>query len=91
MVISPEAVSSPWVRRELNAAVIRELDERKVVVLPILYRQAEIPLLIRDKLYADFTKAYDQGLRSLVERLAPDAAQLVGTIAAVETKRTDSQ
>ena len=91
VVISPEAVSSPWVRRELNAAVIRELDERKVVVLPILYRQAEIPLLIRDKLYADFTKAYDQGLRSLVERLAPDAAQLVGTIAAVETKRTDSQ
>jgi len=75
IVLSPGLVSSTWVRRELNAAFIRELEERRVVILPILYRDCEIPLRIREKKYADFRVDYGAGLRTLLERLDPESTK----------------
>jgi hypothetical protein len=74
LVLSPAAVESPWVRKELDAAFMRELEERRVIVLPILHRPCKIPTLLRPKLYADFSVSYNRGLRSIVQRLAPDVA-----------------
>jgi len=85
IVLSPDAMNSPWVKRELNAATIRELDERRVIVVPILYRHVEIPLLIREKLYADFTASYEDGLKALVTRLFPDALDCLDAINAIKT------
>jgi hypothetical protein len=72
LVLSPHSVSSPWVHDELNAARVRQLESRRVVVLPILYQDCDIPPLLKDKRYADCRGArYEQGLRELLAVLAP--------------------
>jgi hypothetical protein len=71
VVLSPHSVSSPWVEKELNSALMKELEQKEVVVLPILYRDCDVPLFLRDKLYADFRSSYEEGLRALLERVTP--------------------
>jgi hypothetical protein len=71
IAISHASVTSPWVERELNAAMVLELEKRKVVVLPLLLEDAEVPILLRDKVYADFRSDYDAGLRQVIARLRP--------------------
>jgi hypothetical protein len=67
VILSKASVRSEWVRKELNTALMRELQERRVVVLPILLEECDVPLLLRDKKYADFTKNYTDGLNALME------------------------
>ena len=71
VVLSPHSVSSPWVEKELNAALMRELEQKEVFVLPILYKDCEIPLMLKDKVYADFRASYQQGLEAILERVVP--------------------
>jgi len=71
VVLSPDSVASDWVRKELNAAMMKELDRRSVFVLPILYRDCEIPSLIADKRYADFRKSYEFGFSEVLKVLTP--------------------
>jgi TIR domain-containing protein len=68
--MSPAALASEWFKRELNAGLIRELEERRVVVLPLLLENCEIPLFLRDKLYADFRKDFDSGLKQVLRSIA---------------------
>ena len=56
VVLSKASVASEWCRKELNAGLMRELDEKRVVVLPLLVDDCEIPLFLREKMYADFSK-----------------------------------
>src|ERR1700759_4303628 len=55
VVLSPEAVASRWVRKELNAALQMEFRGGCVKVLPILFRRCEMPVFLLDKIYVDFT------------------------------------
>ncbi|MDD5131306.1 MAG: toll/interleukin-1 receptor domain-containing protein [bacterium] len=55
VVLSNESVNSEWVMSELKMAMTKELSDCKVRILPILKEKCEIPLFLRDKLYADFT------------------------------------
>jgi formylglycine-generating enzyme required for sulfatase activity len=71
VVLSPDSVASPWVKKELNAAMMKELKRRSVFVLPILYRDCEIPELIADKRYADFRKSYEFGFSEVLKALTP--------------------
>ncbi len=71
VVLSPNSISSSWVNRELNAALTQELERKKVFVLPILFQDCDIPLFLRDNVYAAFHSSYQDGLRSLFERLDP--------------------
>lgn len=71
VVLSPNSVASPWVERELSAALIRELENRDVYILPILLESCSIPIFLSDKIYADFRISYVDGLETLLERLAP--------------------
>lgn len=68
IVLSETSVRSQWVMRELNAALMRELKERRVVVLPILIEDCDIPPLLSDKVYADFRGDYSLGLNRLLGR-----------------------
>lgn len=72
VIISPDSISSSWVEKELNAALMRELSERSVVVLPILYRDCDIPPLLIDKRYADFRLNYRSGLNELLQAILPE-------------------
>lgn len=70
VVLSSASVSSSWCRKEINAGLMRELEEKKVFILPILLEQCEIPLFLKEKMYADFTKNFDNGLASVLEAIA---------------------
>lgn len=71
LVLSPNSVRSAWVEKELNAGLMRELQSRNVVVLPILIADCNIPPLIADKRYADFRSNYGQGLAELLVVIQP--------------------
>jgi hypothetical protein len=70
VVLSKASVASEWCKRELTAGLLRELEEKRVVVLPVLLESCEIPLFLRDKKYADFRSDLDQGLRDVLQAIA---------------------
>ena len=75
LVLSPSSVNSPWVREELNAARMAQLESRRVVILPVVYQKVAMPPLLKDKRYADCRgKRYDRGVEDLLQVLAPSAA-----------------
>jgi TIR domain len=71
VVLSPRSAKSDWVKREVEIALTKEMNGRKVVVLPILYKQCDIPPFLQSKLYADFSlpSRFDTGLEVLLARL----------------------
>ncbi len=58
-IISANSVQSSWVQSELQMAMSRELADRKVRVLPIVIEPCELPMFLKDKLYADFSRSDD--------------------------------
>lgn len=53
IVLSPETLSRPWVREELRAAYAQRLGG-DFKILPVLYKDCEIPPFLFDYKYADF-------------------------------------
>lgn len=66
LALSTNSVESEWVKRELNQALIAEIEKRSVVVLPVKLDSCEVPFLIKDKKYADLSKSYRGGLAQLI-------------------------
>ena len=69
IVVSKNSVESPWVKKELNNALVQEIERRKVTVFPIKLDEAKMPDSIGDKLYANFVGPYDEGLKKLLESI----------------------
>lgn len=80
VVLSRNSVESEWCKRELNAGLMRELEEKRVVVLPALLEDCQLPLFLREKLYADFRTNYDQGLRQILETVASVTSTTLGRV-----------
>lgn len=70
VILSKNSVDSPWCKRELSAGLLRELEEKRVVVMPVLIEDCDIPLFARGKLYADFRKDFDDGLKTVLDGVA---------------------
>lgn len=72
VVLSPRSVESPWVKKELEAALNKELKTGSIVVLPLLYEHCDLPPFLEGKLYADFTgpSEFDESVEKLLRRLA---------------------
>ena len=85
IVLSKSSVNSEWCKKELNSGLIRELEEKQVIVLPALIEHCEIPLFLREKLYADFRTRFDEGLNSLLESIAPIINMNLGRLILPET------
>jgi len=70
VVLSGASVRSEWVRREVEIAMNREIDGKRVTVLPLLYRDCEIPSFLKGKMYADFReeRSYGESLEALLDR-----------------------
>jgi hypothetical protein len=66
LVVSENSISSPWVLKELNGALVREIERRNVTVLPVKIDDAKLPESIVDKKYADFSGSYGTGLDELL-------------------------
>jgi hypothetical protein len=68
--LSPASVASKWVQTEVANGLIMELAEEKGVgekfVIPAVLAHCKIPILLRDKLYANFTnKPWDAACEEL--------------------------
>lgn len=70
VVLSKAAVESEWCKKELESGLIRELEEKRVVVFPVVKEDCELPLFLKGKVYADFRSSFDDGFRALNEGIA---------------------
>jgi hypothetical protein len=70
IVISTSSMESEWCKKELSSGFLRELEERRVVVLPLLLEDCEMPIFLRGKMYADFRSSFDEGLKKTLEAIA---------------------
>ena len=72
-ILSVTSIDSEWVKKELDLASNREIDEKRVVVLPILLDDVELPGFLKGKSYANFKEEgqYQNGLSDLLKRLGP--------------------
>jgi hypothetical protein len=70
VILSKASVESEWCRKELNAGLLRELDEKRVVVLPVLKGDCKIPSFLREKKYADFRSDFEAGFHDLLAAVA---------------------
>lgn len=70
VVLSKASVESEWCKKELTAGLVRELEAKSVFVLPIVVDDCNIPLFLKDKLYADFRKDKDKALKDVLEATA---------------------
>ncbi|MDW6025670.1 toll/interleukin-1 receptor domain-containing protein [Mesorhizobium sp. BAC0120] len=69
---SEYSVNSSWVQKELNNALVNEVQRRKVHILPLKLDTTPMPQIIADKKYADFSNSYKAGLDELLTALRGD-------------------
>ncbi len=71
VVLSSKSIDAPWVKKELEIAMNREIAGGEVIVLPLLYEQVDLPTFLQGKLYADFTEPekYEEAFSKLLRRL----------------------
>lgn len=78
IMLSKASVNSEWCKKELSSGLLRELEEKRVVVLPALIEECDIPLFLRGKMYADFRTNFDKGLRDTLEAVARVTSERLG-------------
>jgi hypothetical protein len=74
-VISKHSLKSPWAKKELSLAITKEIKGQKVVVLPALIDDCEVPASLEDKVYADFRdpQQFDQAANKLLRAMGVTA------------------
>ncbi|OGP49626.1 MAG: hypothetical protein A2Y79_04830 [Deltaproteobacteria bacterium RBG_13_43_22] len=71
VLLSPDSIRSEWVQREVEIALNQEIKGKKIKVLPILYRDCDIPGFLTGRVWADFREesSYEPALTALLRRL----------------------
>jgi hypothetical protein len=59
IALSESSVKSSWVQHELNNALVAQMAKRKVKILPIKLAAVQVPDVIADRKYADFSQSYN--------------------------------
>lgn len=67
-ILSSYSLKSAWVQKELSLAMTKEIEGRKVVVLPIKIDDCKLPAFLIDKLYADLSSTAN--FQSELKRIA---------------------
>lgn len=78
VVLSKHYVQSEWCRKEQNAGLVKEINSKKVVVIPILLEDCSIPIFLQEKVYADFRESFDDGFIELFKSLSKIANDHMG-------------
>ena len=69
IILSKNSVKSKWCRRELDDALMEELERDQVYVIPVLYSDCEIPAFLRTRVWVDARRnKYQNALRKLSKR-----------------------
>jgi hypothetical protein len=69
VLLSKSSTQSEWCKKELRSGLLRELEEKSVLVIPIVLDDCDIPLFLREKLWIDFRKNRDEQLALLLRSL----------------------
>lgn len=71
VILSPNSIASTWVQREIDVAMTQEIQGKRIKVLPIMYKNCELPGFLLGKKYANFTEesAYVKSFQELVESM----------------------
>ena len=90
-VLSPNSIKSEWASCEIDAAMMHELSQNKVTLIPLLIgdiKHSDLPPDLQGKLYLDFREGLAHGcddLQRLVEFLRPDIRRRKELIAELRT------
>ena len=68
-VLSPRSVKKPWVVREMNSSLMRQIADKGITILPIMIEACKLPALLTDIKYADFTSAFEVGFQELLKSI----------------------
>jgi hypothetical protein len=70
-LLTRTSIESEWVKKELDVAMSREIQSKRVVVLPALLHDVELPGFLKGKRYADFRDSahYDRALKDVLAAL----------------------
>jgi hypothetical protein len=73
-IISSHSITSNWVKKELEMAYTREINEKRVIVLPILIEKVGLPSFLVGKFYGDFInkRLYKRKLNLLLRTLGTE-------------------
>ena len=69
--LSKHSVASSWVSTEWQTKFFNQVNKGEVYILPLLIENCDIPNLLEDKKYADFTDldSYETNLSNLLRTL----------------------
>lgn len=81
VILSKASVASGWCKKELSAGLLRELEEKRVVVMPVMLEDCEVPIFARGKMFADFRTDFDVGLSAVIEGIAKVTTASLGRFA----------
>lgn len=80
VILSRSSTTSKWVREEVNAALIKNVEEEKhAFILPVLLEECEIPPLLRQRRYANFKDVPEEALQELLAAILPRVTDLGAT------------
>lgn len=63
--LSKDSIKSLWTKREWQSFLSRQLAGNKIKILPALLEDCEIPSILSDLKYANFSESYYDGLKEL--------------------------
>ena len=65
VMLSQNSVSKPWVQKELSSALMRQLSEKSITVLPLRLDDCSIPTILADVKYADARRGLEYALAEI--------------------------
>lgn len=80
VVLSKNSVKSEWCKSEINAGLLREVEEKRSVIIPILIEDCEVPDALKERLIVDFRASFTQALRMLITTLETQLNDCLGRI-----------
>jgi len=82
IIMSPDYFESTWAETELVFALTDEIEQRRIKVIPVLYRVCDVPAPLRAKIFADFTSAEsrEKSYVGLVNALRDGAKRSIGVV-----------
>ncbi len=78
VVLSKNSVQSEWCKKELNSGLIREIESKRVLILPVVIDDCNIPVFLKEKKYANFQNDFDSGYRELIIPLSSLFSEYMG-------------
>jgi hypothetical protein len=70
IVLSRNSVKKPWVKKEFSAALMRQLQDAAITVLPLVLDGCQLPPLLADIRYADCRENHAQGFNELIRTVS---------------------